>query len=108
LEDPSPSVRLLSDPETATAMINWYRAALRVRGVSSSGKVSVPTLYVWSDRDPWLGRRAAERTADWVGGPYQFEIMQGVSHWIPEERPEELSRLVLNHLARFSDAAPET
>lgn len=107
LADPSPSVRLLSDPKAATAMINWYRA-LRVRRFSSPGKVSVPTLYVWSDRDPWLGRRAAELTAGWVGGPYRFEVMQGVSHWIPEERPEQLSRLVLDHLARFRDAAPET
>jgi pimeloyl-ACP methyl ester carboxylesterase len=100
LQDPATSVRLLTDRSAAAGMINWYRA-LRIPGVTPPGKVIVPTLHVWSDRDPWLGRRAAELTAKWVDGPYQFHIMWGVSHWIPEERPKELSRLVLDHLARY-------
>jgi pimeloyl-ACP methyl ester carboxylesterase len=91
------AVRLLADPATATGAINWYRA-LRKPGDLDVGPVRVPTLYVWSDGDPALGRRAADDTASWVRGPYRFEVLRGASHWIPEEHPAELAGLVLEHL----------
>ena len=59
----------------------------------------MPTLYVWSDRDTALGRRAAEGTADFVDGPYRFVVLPGASHWVPEERPAELAALLLEHVA---------
>lgn len=88
-------VRLLSDPATARGPLNWYRAL----GLSTAiriGKITVPTLYVWSDEDSALGGRGALLTARWVSGPYRFEILPGVSHWIPEESPADLARLVLD------------
>jgi pimeloyl-ACP methyl ester carboxylesterase len=66
------------------------------------GKVSVPTLYVWSTADIALGRKAAEETVNWVSGPYRFCVLEDVSHWIPETAPDELSRLLLEHLAAHS------
>ena len=55
-------------------------------------------MYVWSTNDAALGRRAAELTGRYVDGPYRFEVMSGVSHWIPESRPLELSDLLDDHL----------
>jgi pimeloyl-ACP methyl ester carboxylesterase len=63
------------------------------------GQITVPTLYVWSDNDIALGRSAAEATVRWVSGPYRFEVLEGVSHWIPETAPDALNRLLLGHLA---------
>jgi pimeloyl-ACP methyl ester carboxylesterase len=100
--NPSEGVRLLSDQETASGAINWYRG-MRVRGARPHGMVEVPTLYVWSDRDPALGRRAAVDTRQWVTGPYRFEILPGVSHWIPEERPDELANMIIGHIRTHSD-----
>ena len=37
-----------------------------------------------------VGHSAAEWTADHVTGPYRFEVLRGVSHWIPETAPAEL------------------
>ena len=85
-------------PASATGPLSWYRA-LRLPGGLRTGRTAVPTLYVWSDRDTALGRRAAEGTAAHVDGPYRFVVLPGVSHWVPEERPAELAALVLGHLA---------
>lgn len=98
MADPEASVRLLADPRTATAALNWYRA-IRLQGQLRAGRITVPALYVWSDGDTALGRRAAEGTAAFVVGPYRFAVLTGASHWIPEERPAELADLVLQHLA---------
>ncbi|MFJ8199593.1 alpha/beta fold hydrolase [Streptomyces sp. NPDC096152] len=85
----------LSRPGALTAALNWYRAG---RPDGAIGVVDVPTLYVWSTEDSAFGRAAAQETERWVNGPYRFETLQGISHWIPEEAPETLSRLLLEHL----------
>ena len=91
-------VERLCDPAALTAALNWYRA-LNLSSVAGVGPVTVPTLFVWSTEDPAIGPEAAERTRDHVTGPYRFEVLDGVSHWIPEDAPDELNRLVLQHLA---------
>ena len=73
--------------------------------VGDIGPITTPTLFVWSTDDMALGREGAEATAEFVEGPYRFEVLDGVSHWIPEAAPDELNRLLLDHLAadRSSD-----
>jgi pimeloyl-ACP methyl ester carboxylesterase len=93
---------LLVEPGAATATLNWYRA-MRIRHAPGPGHVAVPTLYVWGDRDVALGRTAANFTADWVTGPYRFEVLAGASHWIPDQRPDQLANLVLAQVLRHND-----
>ena len=52
-------------------------------------KITVPTMYVWSDGDTALREKAARLSGDYVAGDYRFEILPGVSHWIPGERPDK-------------------
>ena len=98
-----PSVQaLMAEPGAARATVDWYRAAARSvlgRGSEAPGPVRVPTTYVWSDADPALGRWAAEHTRQWVDADYRFVVLEGVSHWIPDERPDELARLALERMA---------
>jgi pimeloyl-ACP methyl ester carboxylesterase len=49
-------------------------------------------------RDVALGRRAADLTADYVTGPYRYEVLDGVSRWMPEEVPELVAKLVLDFI----------
>jgi len=86
------------EPGAMTAALNWYRAT-EPNSLTDVGEIAVPTLYVWSDEDIALGRVAAEATVDWVAGPYRFEVLSGVSHWIPETAPAALNQLLLEHLA---------
>ena len=85
------------DGAALTGGLNWYRAN---DFTDDSGPITVPTLYVWSDDDVALGRDAAEATGAFVEGPYRFEVLPGISHWVPEEAPEALNRLLLEHLAQ--------
>jgi pimeloyl-ACP methyl ester carboxylesterase len=80
-----------------TAALNWYRAAWS--DLARTGRIVVPTLYVWGPRDTALGRAAAEATGGYVDGPYRFVVLEGAGHWIPETRPAELAELLLSHLA---------
>jgi pimeloyl-ACP methyl ester carboxylesterase len=89
-------MRLLSEPGAARGALNYYRAL--PFGRPAIGNVIVPTLYVYGTDDFALGRRAADMTGDYVTGPYRYEILNGVSHWIPEEVPEVVAQLVLEFI----------
>lgn len=89
--------RVLGDPRAMAAALSYYRAW--DDALDELGPVSVPTLFVWSTDDVALGRVAAERTKDFVAAPYRFEVLDGLSHWIPEVAPEPLARLVIEQIA---------
>jgi len=89
----SEHVRVLTDPGAMTATLNWYRAW--DRSLDHTPRITVPTLFVWSDDDVALGRTAAEATAGFVEGPYRFEVFPGLSHWIPELAPDRLGALIV-------------
>jgi pimeloyl-ACP methyl ester carboxylesterase len=89
-------VAVLSAPGALTAALNWYRAMSSSTPVDD---VPVPTTYVWSDQDVAIGRRAAEGCAEHVSGDYRFVELAGVSHWIPEQAPEQLAVAVLDRIA---------
>lgn len=91
------NVRLLSEPGALEAALHWYRAA--GRGGQHDGQINLPVLYIWSDRDVALGREAAERTGDFVSGPYRFVVLEGISHWIVQEAPDQVTAELLDHLA---------
>ncbi|MFC7752770.1 alpha/beta fold hydrolase [Tsukamurella soli] len=91
-------VERLSEPGALTAALNWYRAG---RPAGRIGRITVPTLYVWSTDDVAFGSTPALATAEWVDGPYRFEMLEDVSHWVVEEAAEALNGLLLAHLDAY-------
>ncbi len=95
-------VDVLGTREAIGAALNWYRAMNLQTGAGEVTPISMPTMYVWSTDDMALGREGAELTADFVEGPYRFEVIEGVSHWVPEEAAERLNELLQEHFAPFA------
>jgi pimeloyl-ACP methyl ester carboxylesterase len=91
----------LDNYEALDAAINWYRAAGGLVAADVA-KVSVPTLYIWGDRDATVGRAAAEATARYVSGPYRFEVLPGVGHFLTDQAPERVTALLLEHLGALA------
>ncbi|HUL98798.1 MAG TPA: alpha/beta fold hydrolase [Mycobacterium sp.] len=87
-------VRAMSAPGMLTAALNWYRAIPLSNPRRAVGKISAPTMYVWSDNDVALTEKPARDTANYVTGEYRFEILHG-AHWIPDEQPDKAADLLL-------------
>jgi len=102
--DPGSAARYAAraaDPAALRGPLNWYRAiplGLRER----TGPIEVPTLFMWSDGDRFVSRSAADLCSRYVSGPYRFEVLEGASHWLPEEVPERVAALLVAHFARTS------
>ncbi len=88
----------LADPAALTAAINWYRGVFSWPPGEPDPPVRVPTLFVWSDGDTALTRQSIELVHEHVAGPFRYAELRGVSHWIPDEAPDQLAELVLEHV----------
>lgn len=85
----------MREPGAARGALNWYRGAPLSR--ERAGRVRVPTTYVWGERDPYLGRRAAELTRDHVRGDYEFVALPG-GHWLPELSADAVAEAVVRRV----------
>jgi pimeloyl-ACP methyl ester carboxylesterase len=92
---------VLGDPGALEAALAWYRAAGALASMEV-GPVTVPTLYVWGENDHSVGRAAASYTAEHVTGPYRFEVLPGIGHFVTDQIPAAVTRLLLSHLAASS------
>jgi pimeloyl-ACP methyl ester carboxylesterase len=90
-------VAAMREPGRLTGALNWYRGA---SGADAGGVavITVPTTYVWSDRDGVVARTAVLRTRDWVEADYELVVLRGVSHWVPEQAPEALADAILRRI----------
>jgi pimeloyl-ACP methyl ester carboxylesterase len=87
----------MREPGALSAALGWYRA-LPWNGRDPVGTVRVPTLHVWSTEDAFLGRACIEGTERFVDAPYRLEVLDDVTHWIPELAPDRVAELVTAHV----------
>ena len=96
-------VRAFERPGRLTAALNYYRANLKpaayVAYPPCPWPITPPTLLLWGDHDPALGRVAVERTAAMVEGPYRLQVLEGAGHWLQFERAAEVSRAIVDHIS---------
>lgn len=92
-------VHALSQPGALTGALGPYRGMF-TRGtddarVSESRPITLPATFIWGNRDPFLGRAAAERTVEHCRGDYRF-VEVDADHWLPEKQ----SALVADEIRR--------
>ena len=93
---------LLSPGGALTAALNYYRAnmppAAWLRPPPQLPDITVPTMLVWGEGDQYLGLGLLERSITKVVGTLRVERLPGVSHWVQNEAPQDVNRLLLDWL----------
>jgi pimeloyl-ACP methyl ester carboxylesterase len=97
-------VASMSRPGRLTAGLNYYRAnfsdpkawAAHARRLN----VTAPSVLMWGDQDPALGRLQAESTAEHVKGDFRLDVLEGAGHWLQYERPEEVGRALVDAVTK--------
>jgi pimeloyl-ACP methyl ester carboxylesterase len=100
--------RQLADLSRAGALVaglNWYRANIDpVAFVApdparfSLPTVACPTMGVWSSDDFALTEAQMTHSERYVTGPWRYERIEAVDHWVPVHAPDRLNRLLLEFL----------
>ena len=96
-------LNVLGEFAALDAAIDWYRApvqsgASQPLAAHETPDVGVPTLYIWGDADATVGRVAAEGTAAHVTGPYRFEVLSRVGHFVTDQAGAQVSEILLEFL----------
>ena len=93
-------LEVLGSTDAMNAAINWYRNL--GDDTSMVGKnvpvVTIPTLYLWGDKDMSVGRAAAEKTVDFVDAEYSFVEIPDVGHFITDQLVDAVNDNLLRHL----------
>ena len=90
-------------PDTNKALVDYYEhlfdpsTADYLFGEDDIRKISVPTLVLWTDRNPLHGVDAAERLATLIPGA-QLYVMKDAVHWPQWEHPEDHDQTVIKFL----------
>jgi pimeloyl-ACP methyl ester carboxylesterase len=93
----------LSRPGALTAALNWYRANSHPSHELGARRpfppVTMPTLGIWSTGDHYLSEAPLRESGEHVRAEFRYERIEGASHWIPLDAPDELARLLVPFLA---------
>jgi epoxide hydrolase 4 len=90
--------RAWEEPGAMRAMLDWYRAAFRVRArPARNRRVAPPTLVVWGARDAFVGVEAAKRSVARCEQGRLVVIEEG-THWVHIEDSERVNAMMLSFL----------
>jgi pimeloyl-ACP methyl ester carboxylesterase len=100
-------LRVFAEPGALTAGLNWYRATLSsgdlpIEGVPTD--VLRPTLFIWGNADPSVGRAAVEAQRAYMKAPYEV-IELDAGHWLIEENRGRVVPEILAHWAEHTAQA---
>jgi epoxide hydrolase 4 len=87
-----------SQPGAAKAMIDYYRAAVRLGSKQELRPVSAPTLVIWGQGDRYLGPKLAEPHHDDVPNLDRVERLDA-SHWVHHDQADRVNELLADFLA---------
>jgi epoxide hydrolase 4 len=90
-----------SQPGAATAMIDYYRAAVRPpKGTKTELEpISAPTLVIWGEKDRYLGPDLAEPHPEDVPNLDRVERLPDASHWVHHDEAERVTHLLVDFFA---------
>lgn len=96
-------------PGALTGSINYYRATFRnfsaIRELEKSDqKIASPTLLIWAENDIALGKELTYGMGPMFAQSFAVHYVPNCSHWVNEEQPELVNRLLIEFLTARESA----
>ncbi len=86
--------RAWSQPGAYSAMVNWYRAAVRhPPRLTGNMRVTVPTLMIWGVQDAFLGREMAQPSIEMCDNG-RLVLIEEATHWVQHEEADRVNELI--------------
>jgi len=100
----------LGQPGVVTAALSYYRHTFNpppnsptLEEVTAPVQIQVPTLYIHGSEDGCIGVELADGMEAFFDKGFEKVIVEGAGHFVHQERPEEVNRLILDFLRRVPD-----
>jgi pimeloyl-ACP methyl ester carboxylesterase len=92
-------------PGRFDAMANWYRAHFRPDLFNPDvplelPRVQIPVRYVHGELDRAFAAGMETGSGAFVDADFEEIVIEGASHWMPQEKPEEVAALIDDWMSR--------
>ncbi|ORB31999.1 putative epoxide hydrolase EphA (epoxide hydratase) (arene-oxide hydratase) [Mycobacterium tuberculosis H37Rv] [Mycolicibacterium parafortuitum] len=84
-----------------TGPLNWYRCFdlnWELTAQPPTATIDVPALFVGGTADATLAYTPTDRAREIVTGDYREVMLDGAGHWLTEERPAQVSSVLVDFL----------
>ncbi len=103
--DADKALEKLSRPGRLTAGLDWYRTNISLGrmlrppppGAFGEEIVRIPTLGIWSNGEKYLSEKQMVLSENYVSAPWRYHRINGASHWVPYDAPDELAKELVAH-----------
>jgi pimeloyl-ACP methyl ester carboxylesterase len=94
----------LAKPKVLTSAMNYYRQMFQLRTLYDwllhpVRQIAAPTMLIWGEEDFALNRKLTEGMESFFTRKLRLEFIQDCGHWIQQEAPQTVNRLLLDFLA---------
>lgn len=96
-EEVEHNLKIFRRKKALTHALDYYRANTKTMATQKIGRISLPVLFVWGNRDLAVGRTAALLNQDYMAGDYEFVEIEG-GHWLIQTNYPEVKNAILKHL----------
>jgi pimeloyl-ACP methyl ester carboxylesterase len=93
-------MKIYSQPEALTAVVNWYRAIMQVDENIAYGDINTPTSFIWGNEDLAIGRAGVDKTRQYMKGYYDFHELNA-GHWLTEFNQPEVVEIITDIISKF-------
>ena len=101
---PESKVGILAFPELVPTELDHPSTAKMLEVRAGLERWDKPALVLFSDSDPIFSTAAAERMASRIPGAGPAEIVEGASHFLQEEKGEEIAERIVRFLSETQSA----
>lgn len=95
----------MKDPKAMNSMLNWDKANPLATSYLAAAESSaaprncnVPTMGLWSSGDAYLWEDQVKNSSKLMSAPWRYERIDGASHWMQMDHPEQVNELLLDWL----------
>ncbi len=93
-------------PGALTSAVNYYRSLFDLSRLGEVGQLEArykepltcPTMVIWGTRDFALETSLTSNLDRFFAGPFRLELLPDCSHWVQQEDPTEVNRLLVEFL----------
>ncbi|KAM8972445.1 epoxide hydrolase 3 [Pelodytes ibericus] len=97
----------MSQRRALTPPLNYYRNLFGFFPVKAQD-VLVPTLLLWGEKDAFLEADMVPEMQQYVRAPFQAKVIPNASHWLQQDQPKEVNRIIRQFLGIDTDGLLQT
>lgn len=91
-----------SEPKALTSMIHWYRALLKKELPKAPGKIDVPVLLIWGEKDQFGDVSLAKKSIELCERGGTLFFAEG-THWVLREEAASINPMLVTFLRSDQD-----